>query len=273
LSPEGDHYRTRLTHTLEVSQIARTISRALCLNEDLTEATALGHDLGHTPFGHAGERALSEASDMNFRHNENSVRVVELYEKGGEGLNLTEEVRDGMLCHTGCKTADTFEGRVVKYADRIAYINHDIDDALRAGVLSPSDIPKEYTDLLGDTTSKRIDTLVSDLISSSGPENGGFAVTMSPKIDAAMIGLREFMFENVYTNPKAKGEEVKAIRILEQLYSHFKKNPDKLPPLYYSKLGENTLDRVLCDYISSMTDHYAVGMFKDIFVPQNWQVL
>ena len=273
LSPDGDHYRTRLTHTLEVSQVARTIARALSLNEDLTEAIALGHDLGHTPFGHAGERALSKASGMDFRHNENSVRVVDFYEKGGEGLNLTHEVRDGILCHTGGKAADTLEGRIVKYADRIAYINHDIDDAMRAGVLAPSDIPRQFTDVLGDTISARIDRLVTDLVSSSGPENGVFVLTMSPEIDAAMNGLRDFMFARVYTNPVAKGEETKAIRILEQLYAYFQKNPDKLPPLYYSRLGENTLNRVICDYISSMTDRYAVEVFKEIFVPKSWHVL
>ncbi len=274
LSPDGDHYRTRLTHTLEVSQIGRTIARALALNEDLTEAIALGHDLGHTPFGHAGERALADISGVDFRHNENSVRVVDLYEKDGRGLNLTCEVRDGMLCHTGRKLADTFEGQIVRLADRIAYINHDIDDALRAGILTKDDIPKIFREELGETTSERINTLVFDTIQNSGEQGGGgFAIAQSEKINKLMSELRDYMFESVYKNPVAKGEETKAVDLLEKLYIHFKKNTSEIPRLYASRLESDGLDAVLCDYISSMTDRYAVEVFKEVFIPKSWHVI
>ena len=272
LSPDGDHYRTRLTHTLEVSQIARTIARALCLNEDLTEAVALGHDLGHTPFGHAGERALAEISEIPFRHNENSLRIVDILENGGQGLNLTGEVRDGILCHTGSKRADTFEGVVVALSDRIAYINHDIDDAVRAGVLCAEDIPPRFMDVLGKTTHDRINTMVVDVIQNSGTTADGFAVAMSPAVGAATNGLRDFMFENVYKNPTAKSEETKARLILEELYRYFERRLEELPPLYLSLLAEASIPRVLCDYLSSMTDRYAVEIFKDIYIPKNWHI-
>lgn len=274
LSPDGDHYRTRLTHTLEVSQIARTVARALELNEDLTEAVALGHDLGHTPFGHAGERALSEISGLDFRHNENSVRVVDLYEKQGQGLNLTREVRDGMLCHTGKKTADTYEGQIVHFADRIAYINHDIDDALRAGILKQDEIPDKFREKLGETTSERINTLVLDMIQNSGVcRDGVFVVAQSQETGECMEELRGFMFESVYKNPVAKGEESKAISVLEELYRHFESHSGDIPELYASRLGRDSLPRVLCDYISSMTDRYAIEVFKEVFIPKSWHVI
>ena len=272
LSPDGDHYRTRLTHTLEVSQIARTIARALCLNEDLTEAVALGHDLGHTPFGHAGERALAEISQLPFRHNENSLRIVDILENGGQGLNLTDEVRDGILCHTGSKRADTFEGVVVSLSDRLAYINHDIDDAIRAGVLHAEEIPEKFTDVLGRTTHDRINAMVVDVIENSGKTGGGFAVAMSAAVGTATNGLRDFMFEHVYKNPTAKSEESKARLILEELYRYFERRLEELPPMYLSLLAEASIPRVLCDYLSSMTDRYAVEVFKDIYIPKNWHI-
>ncbi len=271
LSPEGDHYRTRLTHTLEVSQIARTVARGICLNEDLTEAIALAHDLGHTPFGHAGERALTEISGIPFRHNENSVRLVDTQERGGQGLNLTAEVRDGILCHTGPKTAVTFEGRIVAMADRIAYINHDIDDAIRGGILE-GNLPEQFTSVLGKTTSDRIDTMVMDAIRNSGPTEDGFAVRMSPEVGSVTNALRDYMFENVYKNPKAKGEESKARLIIEELYHYYEERPEQLPPFYQEQLGYTGLSRVLCDFISSMTDRYAVEIFKSIYIPKNWRV-
>ncbi len=273
LSPDGDHYRTRLTHTLEVAQIARTVARALGLNEDLTEAIALGHDLGHTPFGHAGERALTEITGKPFRHNEHSLRIADVLEKRGKGLNLTAEVRDGILCHTGETEAGTPEGRLVRYSDRIAYINHDIDDAIRGGVLSEWDIPAEYRSVLGTSTSKRINFLVCDLIESSRPEGERFLVTLSPEGDRAMMGLRSFLFENVYTNPVAKGEERKAEDLLKQLYCYYEKNVDKLPSVYLERLEQDELSVVLCDFIAGMSDRFAVELFKDLFTPKSWQVL
>ncbi len=272
LSPDGDHYRTRLTHTLEVSQIAQTIARALCLNEDLTEAIALGHDLGHTPFGHAGERALAEIAGISFRHNENSLRVVDVLENNGRGLNLTQEVRDGILCHTGAKRADTFEGRIVALSDRIAYINHDIDDAVRAGVLHESDIPDAFGDVLGRTTHDRINSMVVDAIRNSGQTAHGFVIAMSPGVGAATDGLREFMFEHVYKNPTAKSEESKARLILEELYHYFERRLEELPPMYLAMLATESIPRVLCDYLSSMTDRYAVEIFKDLYIPKNWHI-
>ena len=273
LSPEGDHYRMRLTHTLEVSQIARTIARALGLNEDLTEAIALGHDLGHTPFGHSGERALSEISGICFKHNENSVRVVEVLENGGRGLNLCAEVKNGILCHTGDRRANTFEGILVALCDRIAYLNHDIDDAVRAGILKESDIPPEYAKILGEVAHDRLNTMILDIIANSGEMDGSFVVTMSPEVGMATNGLRDFMFEKVYKNPVAKSEESKSILILGELYRYFEKNIDKLPELNRNMLSNTSLPRVLCDFLSSMTDRYAIEVFKDIYIPKSWHIL
>ncbi len=270
LSPEGDHYRTRLTHTLEVSRIARTIVRALGLNEDLTEAIALAHDLGHTPFGHAGEQALSAVVTGGFKHNEQGIRVVEKLERDGEGLNLSREVLDGILHHTGDVMASTFEGKVIKYADRIAYTNHDIDDAIRAGILNTSDIPKRFGDLLGQSYSAKINTMLRDVITTSSKEN---TILMSPEIGQALLDLREFMFERVYKNPKAKGEEVKAKDMLRKLYEYYVAHPDSLPSeiLHLSEL--EGLERAACDYIAGMTDHFAVRSFEEIFVPRGWSLI
>ena len=269
LSPDSDHYRTRLTHTLEVSQIARTIAGGLALNEDLTEAIALGHDLGHTPFGHAGERALDSVFPDGFKHYEQSLRVVDRLENGGKGLNLTAEVRDGILCHTRGKEADTLEGRVVKLADRIAYINHDIDDAMRAGILKNEDIPREIAAVLGETHSQRINTLVSDVVRSSA---GRPVIEMTPTVERAMLDLRSFMFERVYRNPVAKGEESKARRIIQELYQYYIEHPDKLPQDFQPQLDMEGLPRIVCDYVAGMTDKYAVYKFEEIFVPSGWAV-
>ncbi|MBE6988004.1 MAG: deoxyguanosinetriphosphate triphosphohydrolase [Ruminococcaceae bacterium] len=267
LSPEGDHYRTRLTHTLEVSQISRTIARALMLNEDLTEAIALGHDLGHTPFGHAGERALNEVKENGFTHNGQSLRVVEKLENDGKGLNLTYEVRDGILCHSGDLEASTLCGLIVKYADRIAYINHDIDDAIRAGILSNESIPKHLSDILGDRHNKRIDTLVGSIIQYS---LGKPIIGMDEHIESAMMELREFLFENVYRNPLAKGEEGKGVGIIQALFHYFVKNKDRLPEDYIKQLENDTLHNVVADYIAGMTDRYAVARYEELFVPKGW---
>ncbi len=267
LSPEGDHYRTRLTHTLEVAQISRTVARALCLNEDLAEAIALGHDLGHTPFGHAGERALSEALGRPFNHNEQSLRVVQLLEKEGRGLNLTREVCDGILCHTGPKQADTPEGRIVRYADRIAYINHDIDDAVRAGVLSEDDIPFDIKLALGATHSRRIAALVNAMIA-YGRRTG--QVGMDDGTARVMDELREFMFEEVYQNPVAKGEEGKSEAIVRYLYRHFSHDAQRLPGEYWAIVDRDGLPAAVCDYIAGMTDRYAVMVYQDLTVPKNW---
>ena len=267
LSPEGDHYRTRLTHTLEVSQISRTIARALALNEDLTEAIALGHDLGHTPFGHAGERALSSVMTRGFTHNAQSLRVVEKLENDGRGLNLTAEVRDGIFCHSGGLTAQTLCGQIVKYADRIAYINHDIDDAIRAGVMRNEDIPTEISSVLGKKHGERIDTLVHAIIgySSGKPEIG-----MPKEIYDSMMDLRSFMFENVYKNPVAKGEEGKGIEIVRQLFLYFMKHPEKLPEDDKKLLQVEEKEIVVADYIAGMTDRFAVAKFSDIYIPKSW---
>ena len=267
LSPEGDHYRTRLTHTLEVAQISRTVARGLRLNEDLTEAIALGHDLGHTPFGHAGERALTDACGHPFRHNEQSVRVVRLLEKNGKGLNLTREVLDGILCHTSGAEAFTQEGRIVRYADRIAYINHDIDDAVRAGVLSEDDIPFELRLGLGVTHSRRITSLVNALIQ-YGQRTG--EIGMEPAIAAQMNALHDFMYEAVYRNPIAKGEEGKCEEIVRFLYRHFMKHPERLTGEYLLIADRDGRDAAVCDYIAGMTDRYAVTVFEDITVPKSW---
>ena len=269
LTPQGDHYRTRLTHTLEVSQNARTIAKALRLNEDLVEAIALGHDLGHTPFGHAGERALNALCSKGFGHFEQSVRVVEKLENGGRGLNLTYEVRDGIRNHRTSGRPSTLEGKIVRLSDKIAYINHDIDDAIRAGILVAEDIPKEYTRVLGNTTSQRLNTMIHDIVKHSV---GKPVIIMSEDVSKAMAGLRKFMFANVYTNPKAKAEEQKAQDMLEHLFSFYKEHPEKMSEEYVDMLenrGE-ALEDVVCDYISGMTDQYAIQKFQEYFVPRSW---
>ena len=270
LSPTGDHYRTRMTHTLEVAQTARTIAKALRLNEDLTEAIALGHDLGHTPFGHAGERALNDICPEGFRHNEQSVRVVEILEKQGEGLNLTEEVVDGILNHKSSGTPHTLEGKIVRLSDKIAYINHDIDDAIRGGILKEGDLPGEYTALLGNSTRTRLNTLIHDVITHSMNQPD---IRMSEEGKAAMTGLRQFMFANVYRNPAAKGEEEKAIHMITNLYEYYVRNPKLLPKGYLDTVerrGESK-ERAVCDYIAGMTDSYAVKKFHEYFIPESWQ--
>ena len=267
LSPEGDHYRTRLTHTLEVAQISRTVARALRLNEDLAEAIALGHDLGHTPFGHAGERALSSARGVPFNHNEQSLRVVRLLEKEGRGLNLTREVLDGILCHTGPKMADTPEGGIVRMADRIAYINHDIDDAIRAGVLGEEDIPFDIKLALGNTHSRRISSLVNGMIA-YGLDTGD--IGMDAETAKHMNDLREFMFEEVYQNPVAKGEEGKSEAIVAYLYHHFAQHPDRLPAEYWAIADRDGTDVAVCDYIAGMTDRYAVMIYQELTIPKSW---
>ena len=269
LTPQGDHYRTRLTHTLEVSQNARTIAKALRLNEDLVEAMTLGHDLGHTPFGHAGERALNSLCSKGFGHYEQSVRVVEKLENGGRGLNLTYEVRDGIRNHRTAGRPSTLEGKIVRLSDKIAYINHDIDDAIRAGILVAEDIPKEYTDVLGCTTSQRLNTMIHDIVKHS---EGKPDILMSAEVEKAMADLRKFMFANVYTNPKAKAEEQKAQDMLEHLFEFYKEHPEKMSEEYVDMLenrGES-LEDVVCDYISGMTDQYAIQKFQEYFVPKSW---
>ena len=263
LAPEGDHYRTRLTHTLEVTQIARTLARALRLNEDLTEAAALGHDLGHTPFGHSGERALDRLCPNGFRHYEQSLRVADKL----ENLNLTVEVRDGMLNHSGANRASTLEGQLIKYADRIAYINHDIDHAIRAGILEAGDLPRDLTEILGDTHSKRISTMVNAVIAYG--TDGDIGMT-EPHWEATMK-LRSFMFENVYFNSAAKSEDSKVADMIEHIYEYFRKQPDKLPPEYQANIEEDGVERSICDYIACMTDRYALALFEELFVPKTWQ--
>lgn len=270
LAPEGDHYRTRLTHTLEVSQNARTIAKALRLNEDLTEAIALGHDIGHTPFGHAGERALARVCPEGFEHNVQSVRIVEVLEKRGQGLNLTKEVRDGILNHKTKGMPSTLEGKIVRFSDKIAYIHHDMDDAIRGKILSEEDIPKELRNTLGNTTTKRFDCFTHDIIRNSADRDD---IRMSDEIGQAMADLRNFMFERVYTNPKVKSEEVKAERLVEFLYDYYLHQPDKLPSEYMMLVKERdtSLERAVCDYVSSMTDRYAVGVFNELFLPSSWR--
>lgn len=269
LQPEGDHYRTRMTHTIEVSRIARTIARSLRLNEDLTEAIALGHDLGHTPFGHAGEVALTEITGIPFHHNEQSLRVVDTLEKDGRGLNLTYEVRMGILGHTGSRIPETLEGQIVRVSDRIAYINHDLDDAIRAGILSDRDIPREISYVLGETHKERINTMVTDMISNT-METGN--LEMRPHVAKAMDDLRSFLFSRVYRNPVAKGEESKARDIIKALYSHYSSHPEKLPADFIPQLDFEGISRVICDYIAGMTDKYAVYKYEEIFIPSAWHV-
>ena len=266
LQPDGDHYRTRLTHTLEVTRIARTIARALRLNEDLTEAMALAHDLGHTPFGHAGEFALDEVVPGGFSHNEQTVRVVEILERGGVGLNLTDEVVNGALCHTGDTLAYTAEGRILKFADRIAYINHDIDDAVRAEILSDGTLPPNLVALLGESSGDRIDCMTRDVIANS--KNGDIA--MSDEIGGAMLELREFMFEHVYRNPEAKREETRARDMLLKLYEYFTEHPDAMPHEQMYLTYQFGVERAVCDYIAGMTDNFAVECFQRLFIPMGW---
>jgi len=269
LSPEGDHYRTRMTHTLEVTRISRAIATGLGLNVDLAEAIAMGHDLGHTPFGHAGEVALTECIGRPFRHNEQSLRVVDELENGGRGLNLTYEVRMGILGHTGSNIPETLEGQIVRRADRIAYVNHDIDDAIRAGILSDSDIPREISVVLGETHGQRIDTLVWDMIQTSRETE---AIYLSPKVEQALDELRTFMFEKVYRNPVAKGEESKAKAMLKKMFEYYVGHPEALPEDFHPQMSFEGMERTVCDYIAGMTDHYAVDKYTEIFIPTGWNV-
>ncbi len=270
LAPEGDHYRTRLTHTLEVSQIARSIARALRLNEDLTEAIALGHDLGHTPFGHAGERTLDKICPYGFSHYKQSIRVVEFLEKDGQGLNLTWEVRDGIVNHRTTGRPSTMEGKVVRLSDKIAYINHDIDDAIRAKIFSEDDIPSKYTDVLGNSTKARLNTLINDIIINSMGKND---IVMSDTIHMAMTELRQFMFESLYKNPTAKSEEAKAYKLITELYNYYTENINELPDNYKRFINEfsEPPEKVVCDYIAGMSDQYSIAKFEEIYVPKSWK--
>ena len=270
LAPEGDHYRTRLTHTLEVAQIARSIARSLRLNEDLTEAIALAHDLGHTPFGHAGERTLNDISKKGFSHCDQSVRVVEVLEKDGEGLNLTWEVRDGISQHRTSGDPATLEGQVVRLSDKIAYINHDIDDAIRGNIFEESMIPEEFTNVLGHSSRERLDTLIRAIVDSS---RGGSEITMPDDMEKSMMDLRKFMFENLYSNPEAKSEEVKVRKMIEKLFGYFTENYEEVPENYRRIVSDRGEDKetAVCDYIASMSDQYSIKVFKDIFVPKAWE--
>ncbi len=263
LAPFDDHFRTRLTHTLEVSAIARAIARGLKLNENLEEAIALGHDLGHTPFGHAGETVLNEMCEEGFSHSRQSLRVVDVLESK-KGLNLTMEVRDGILNHSGKDMAYTPEGKVIKFADRIAYINHDIEDAVSAGILKASELPKKYTDILGSTRRERINNMIENIVENSKDNPD---IKMSDEFYKAMMGLREFLFERVYTCFEIESEMTKAKDLLKYLYTFFIKNTDRMPEEYISMLNENTKERVVCDYLAGMTDRYAVNVFNGIIVP------
>ncbi len=273
LAPAGDHYRTRLTHTLEVTQIARTMARALRLNEDLTEAAALGHDLGHTPFGHAGEHALRICYDPDFAHYSQSLRVVEKLEKDGRGLNLCWEVRDAIVNHTGSSVAATPEGQLIKFADRIAYINHDIDDAIRAGILAPADLPRDVTDVLGETHSARINRMVNSLLEAS---IDSATISMTAEVQAATDCLRSFLFERVYHNPVAKAEEQKSKELVCTLFEFYVANPDRLPDRYRRRIGTaegESVERAVADFISGMTDRYAIETYNELFVPRVWRGL
>jgi dGTPase len=270
LAPEGDHYRTRLTHTLEVSQIARTIAKALHMNEELTEAIALGHDLGHTPFGHSGEAVLNKICTEGFAHYKQSIRVVEILEKDGRGLNLTWEVRDGILNHRTSGKPSTLEGAIVRLSDKIAYINHDIDDAIRARMFVEEDLPTEYTGVLGNSVRERLNNLIHDIIRNS---YGKPEIIMSPAMEQAMQGLRIWMFENVYKNDIPKAEEGKAQHLIVMLFNYYMEHIDKLPPeyLYLMKERNESSQRVVCDYIAGMSDSYAIDIFEELFVPKAWK--
>lgn len=268
LTPEGDHYRTRLTHTLEVSQNARTIAKALRLNEDLVEAIALGHDLGHTPFGHAGERALNRVCPYGFEHNVQSVRTVERLEKGGQGLNLTVEVRDGILNHQTASMPFTLEGKIVRLSDKIAYIHHDMDDAIRGGILTEKDVPREIGDVIGYTTGERLDHFIHDIVTTSFETDD---IRMSEPVAEAMRKLRSFMFERVYQNPEAKSEESKAEMLVETLYTHYLKHFEELPAdmRRMAEAGEPA-EKIVCDYIAAMTDRFAIAVYEELYIPKSW---
>lgn len=268
LTPEGDHYRTRLTHTLEVSQNARTIAKALRLNEDLVEAIALGHDLGHTPFGHAGERALNRICPYGFEHNVQSVRTVERLEKGGQGLNLTAEVKDGILNHQTAGMPFTLEGKIVRFSDKIAYIHHDMDDAIRGGILTEKDVPREIGDVIGYTTGERLDHFIHDIVTTSFETDD---IRMSEPVAEAMKKLRNFMFERVYQNPEAKSEESKAEMLIETLYTHYLKHFEELPAdmRRMADAGEPA-EKIVCDYISAMTDRFAIAVYEELYIPKSW---
>ena len=271
LAPKGDHYRNRLTHTLEVSQNARTVAKALQLNEDLTEAIALGHDLGHTPFGHAGERELNEIVPGGFRHQEQSIRVVEKLEKSGRGLNLTVEVRDGILNHSLAGNPSTLEGQIVRICDKIAYLNSDIDDAIRGGVISDDDIPEKFKKALGYSLRERLNTLIHDLIKTSEESK---KIKLSDDMFETLMELRKYMFENVYVNSIAKTEEGKAQALVRRLFEYYVSNTDKLPAEYVAMIenGADEKERVVCDFIAGMTDNYAVKTYTELAIPQMWSV-
>ena len=271
LAPAGDHYRTRLTHTLEVSQNARTIAKALCLNEDLVEAIALGHDLGHTPFGHAGERALNRVCPLGFRHNEQSLRLVDVLERDGRGLNLSWEVRDGILNHQTSGAPSTLEGQIVRISDKIAYFHHDMDDAMRAGILTEEEVPEEITGVVGRTTGERLDHFIHDIIRTS---QGRPAITMSEPVAKAMKDMRTFMHRRVYADPVAKAEESRAERLVEVLYEYFFLHVNELPEYLQSIIVDETSKmRAVCDYISAMSDHFAIAKYEELFIPKAWSVL
>ena len=271
LAPYGDHYRTRLTHTLEVAQLARTIAKAIRANEDLTEAIALGHDIGHTPFGHVGERTLTACSGRLFSHNEQSVRVVERIEKDGKGLNLTWEVRDGIRNHKTSLNPSTLEGKIVRIADKIAYVNHDIDDGIRAGVLNEDALPKECTDILGHSTRDRINTVILSVVEHSMDKQ---VIDMDPDVKAALYNMRQYLFEAMYANPVVKAEEVKAAKILEILYGYYMDRPEEMPSEFKLMLneGEDKIT-VVCDYIAGMTDNFAVEKFQELYIPRSWSIV
>lgn len=270
LTPEGDHYRTRLTHTLEVSQNARTIAKALKLNEELVEAISLGHDLGHTPFGHAGERALNRVCPMGFEHSEQSVRTVDRLEKDGQGLNLTFEVRDGILNHQTIGKPHTLEGKIVRFSDKIAYIHHDMDDAVRAGILKETDVPAEIRDVLGSTSGERLNRFIHDIVTNSMDKND---ILMSAPVADAMKKLRQFMFDRVYQNPEAKSEESKAEVLMETLYHHYLKHLDDLPEEFLNLISEGEpRERVVCDYVGAMSDRFAISVYEEIYIPKSWQI-
>lgn len=270
ISPEGDHYRTRLTHTLEVAQIARTIARALRLNEDLTEAIALGHDLGHTPFGHTGEQILHQLTDGEFSHNKHSLRVVDVLENRGQGLNLTFEVRDGILNHPTSGQPSTLEGKVVQISDKIAYINHDIDDAIRGRVLSQDELPKACLKVLGETSSKRLDCIVDDLVRQSDTQND---ILMSANVKQAFYEMREFLFKHVYVGSVAKNQEGKAQRVISELYQYYMSHLHELSADYNERLQMGDSERqVVCDYIAGMTDRYAINAYRELFFPKSWHI-
>jgi len=270
LTPEGDHYRTRLTHTLEVSQNARTIAKALRMNEDLVEAIALGHDLGHTPFGHAGERALNRISPTGFKHSDQSVRTVDILEKGTQGLNLTFEVRDGIMNHQTEGMPATLEGKIVRLSDKIAYIHHDMDDAIRGNILKESDVPKEICEVIGYSTGERLDHFIHDIVTTSANKKD---ILMSVEVAEAMKNLRNFMFERVYTNPEAKSEEHKAEILMETLYDYYYKHIELLPKDLIRLMEERkkSRERVICDFLASMTDRFAIAKYEEIFIPRSWQ--